>query len=89
MLQCRASSALSPKLPEAEQLPGGSFIQRLFSDRLLCPSHRTGWGPRTLLDPSPPGACVPVACEGLAIGEVDRAARVMWVHSAGVDAEVQ
>ena len=47
------------------------------------------WGPRTLLDPSPPGACVPVACEGLAIGEVDRAARVMWVHPAGVDAEVQ
>ena len=44
MLQCRASSALSPKLPEAEQLPGGSFIQRLFSDSLLCPSHRTGVG---------------------------------------------
>lgn len=42
MGQCRASSARSPKLPEAEQLPGVSFIQRLFSDRLLCARHRTG-----------------------------------------------
>ena len=49
-----------------------SFIQHLFSDSLLCPRHKTGWGPRTLPDPSPPGACVPVACEGPAIGKVDR-----------------
>ena len=42
MLQCWASSAISPKLQEAERLPGISFIQRCLLT--ACPVPGTGPG---------------------------------------------